>query len=244
MRTKQTVRKSTNSSSLLKILKTKIDVLNARRPSTLSTADLTQAYKTRVSLKCILPSPKVPTARKSTSTNFSTTRKPPAILQTARKSTTSSLLTISNDLPVRKTYYAKKSCTLSSINRTGTISKEPEIRRPDRRHLPGAKALKEIRHFQNTTNLLISRLPFQRLVREICQGMKVDVSFNVAALEAFQVNISSFSIFDFTKNYSLQVAAEHFLVALYENTNLCAIHARRVTIMPRDIQLAQRLRNI
>ena len=42
--------------------------------------------------------------------------------------------------------------------------------------------------------------------------------------------------------FPLQEASEAYLVGLFEDTNLCAIHAKRVTIMPKDIQLARRIR--
>ena len=89
---------------------------------------------------------------------------------------------------------------------------------------PGIAALKEIRHFQKGTSLLIRKLPFQRLVREIARDFKTDLRFQQAAIEA------------------LQEASEAYLVGLFEDTNLCAIHTRRVTIMPKDIQLARRIR--
>ncbi|OAY84859.1 histone H3.2 [Ananas comosus] len=75
-----------------------------------------------------------------------------------------------------------------------------------------------------STELLIRKLPFQRLVREIAQDFKTDLRFQSSAVAA------------------LQEAAEAYLVGLFEDTNLCAIHAKRVTIMPKDIQLARRIR--
>ena len=93
-----------------------------------------------------------------------------------------------------------------------------------RRFRPGTVALREIRRYQKGTELLIRKLPFQRLVREVAQDFKPDLRFQVSAIMA------------------LQEAAESFLVSVLEDTNLCAIHAKRVTIMPKDIQLAQRLR--
>ena len=92
------------------------------------------------------------------------------------------------------------------------------------RYRPGRLALQEIRHYQKCTNLLIRKLPFQRLIRELAQKFKVDVRFRSSALMA------------------LQEAAEAYLVRLFEDTNLCAIHAKRVTIMPKDIQLVRRIR--
>ena len=93
-----------------------------------------------------------------------------------------------------------------------------------RRHRPGMRALKEIRRFQKSTELLIRKLPFQRLVREIAMDFTTDVRFQSTAFLA------------------LQEAAEAYLVGLFEDTNLCAIHAKRVTIMPKDIHLARRIR--
>lgn len=93
-----------------------------------------------------------------------------------------------------------------------------------RKFRPGTVALREIRRYQKTTELLIRRLPFQRLVREIAQDFKDDLRFQGEALQA------------------LQESAEAYLTGLFEDTNLCAIHAKRVTIMPKDVHLAQRIR--
>ena len=92
------------------------------------------------------------------------------------------------------------------------------------RFRPGTNALREIRRYQKSTAMLIPKLPFQRLVREIAQDFRTDLRFQASALAA------------------LQEASEAYLVGLFEDTNLCAIHARRVTIMPKDIQLARRIR--
>jgi histone H3 len=92
------------------------------------------------------------------------------------------------------------------------------------RFRPGTVALREIRRFQKSTELLIRKLPFQRLVREIASEFKTDLRFQSSAVLA------------------LQEASEAYLVGLFEDTNLAAIHARRVTIMPKDLQLARRIR--
>ena len=97
------------------------------------------------------------------------------------------------------------------------------VKKPHR-FRPGTVALREIRRYQKTTDLLIQKLPFQRLVREIAQDIKEDIRFQSTALLA------------------IQEASEAYLVGLFEDTNLCAIHARRVTIMPKDIQLVRRIR--
>ena len=91
------------------------------------------------------------------------------------------------------------------------------------RYRPGTVALREIRRYQKTTELLIRKLPFSRLVREIAQDFKTNLRFQAQAIGA------------------LQEAAEAYLIGLFEDTNLCAIHAKRVTIMPKDIQLAHRI---
>ena len=97
------------------------------------------------------------------------------------------------------------------------------VKKPQR-YRPGTVALREIRKYQKGTQLLIRKLPFQRLVREIAQDFGKDLRFQSAAVGA------------------LQEATEAYIVGLFEDTNLCAIHAKRVTIMPKDIQLARRIR--
>lgn len=99
------------------------------------------------------------------------------------------------------------------------------------RFRPGTVALREIRKFQRSTDLLIRKLPFQRLVREIAQDK------TIGSLGQFQP-----LRFQATAILALQEAAEAYLVNLFEDTNLCAIHAKRVTIMPKDMQLAIRIR--
>ena len=97
------------------------------------------------------------------------------------------------------------------------------VKKPHR-YRPGTVALREIRRYQKSTELLIRKLPFQRLVREIAQDFKTDLRFQSSAVLA------------------LQEASEAYLVGLFEDINLFAIHAKRVTIMPKDIQLARRIR--
>jgi histone H3 len=92
------------------------------------------------------------------------------------------------------------------------------------RFRPGTVALREIRRYQKSTELLIRKLPFQRLVREIAQDFKTDLRFQASSIAA------------------LQEASEAYLVGLMEDTNLMAIHAKRVTIMPKDMQMSRRIR--
>ena len=99
------------------------------------------------------------------------------------------------------------------------------------RYRPGTVALKQIRQYQKSTDLLIRKLPFQRLVREIaCDS------------EVIKSPLCGKVMFQSAEIMALQEAAEAYLVGLFEDTNLCAIHAKRVTIMPKDIQLARRIR--
>ena len=101
---------------------------------------------------------------------------------------------------------------------------EMGIKKPHR-YRPGTVALREIRKFQKSTDLLIRKLPFQRVVREIAGEFKSDLRFHSQAVLALQ-----------------EAAEAYYLVGLFEDTNLCAIHAKRVTIMPKDMQLTRRIR--
>jgi len=100
--------------------------------------------------------------------------------------------------------------------------KSEGVKKPHR-YRPGTVALREIRRYQKSTALLIPRAPFARLVREIAQDFKADTRFQQSALMA------------------LQEAAEAKMVEKFEYANLNAIHAKRVTIMPRDMQLVTRI---
>ena len=131
--------------------------------------------------------------------------------------------------PTPKKHYTSegKTASVSSIRAQQEIQRVKQstgaIKKPHR-YRPGIRALMEIRRYQKTTKLLIRKLPFQRLIREIAQDCKSDLHFQSSAIMA------------------LQEATEAFLISLFEDTNLCAIHAKRVTIMPKDIQLARRIR--
>lgn len=93
-----------------------------------------------------------------------------------------------------------------------------------RRYRPGVRALREIRKFQRSSDLLIKKLPFQRLVRSIAEDNYTGLRFQSTAVLA------------------LQEAAEAYLTDLFVDTNLCAIHAKRVTITVKDMRLARRIR--
>ncbi len=108
----------------------------------------------------------------------------------------------------------------------------------------------EIRRYQKSTELLIRKLPFQRLVREIAQEFKTDLRFQGSAVlaiqEAAEVRAGTGRVCaracDDDRYRPLTPSPQAYLVGLFEDTNLCAIHAKRVTIAPRDIHIARRLR--
>ena len=108
----------------------------------------------------------------------------------------------------------RQNLTNKMLQKTLKIARGPKtggIKKPSR-YRPGTVALREIRRYQKSTELLIRKLPFNRLVREIAQDFKTDLQFQA------------------------------YLVGLFEDTNLCAIHAKRVSIFPKDLQLAHHIR--
>ncbi|RMY37985.1 hypothetical protein D0866_02914 [Hortaea werneckii] len=126
--------------------------------------------------------------------------------QTARKS-------VGGKAPTRTPLGSEPNATL----------RKSKAKKP-RRYKPGTAALREIRRYQKSTDLLIRKLPFQRVVREIAEDIKAGFRFQSSAIGA------------------LQEAVEAYLVSMLEDTNECAIHAKRVTIQRKDMQLACRLR--
>lgn len=110
------------------------------------------------------------------------------------------------------------------INRKGS-KLQPKLKKTDRRKKPGVIALREIRYYQNCTQFLLRKRPFMRLVKEVSQSMAIDTHlWQAQAILA------------------LQEAAESYMVRLFEHSNLAAIHANRVTILPRDIQFIRRIK--
>ncbi|ETO16526.1 hypothetical protein RFI_20813, partial [Reticulomyxa filosa] len=120
--------------------------------------------------------------------------------QTARKSTGGKAPRKQLATKVKKNFFAAR----KSAPTAGGIKKP-------HRYRPGTVALREIRKYQKSTELLIRKLPFQRFVRDIAQEYKQDLRFQSSAIMA------------------LQEATEAYLVSLFEDTNLCAIHAKRIS---------------
>jgi len=99
----------------------------------------------------------------------------------------------------------------------------PGEKRPYR-HKAGSVAKREIKRYQKTTNLLIPKASFERMVREVSETLKKGMRFTSTAIEA------------------VQTSAEDYLVKLFEDASLCAAHGKRVTVMDKDIYLARRIR--
>ena len=119
----------------------------------------------------------------------------------------------------------------NEVNNTIKVGQKAPCKQPatggvkkPHRYKPGTVALREIRRYQKSTELLCRKLPVARLIREIAQGYKADLRFQTMAIAA------------------LHEAMEIYAVDLMRDTNLCAIHAKRVMIMPKDMQLARRIR--
>ena len=120
-----------------------------------------------------------------------------------------------------------------AASRTTKTSKNIAIKAPHKppsqqlkqrgRFRPGTVALREICWYHKSTELLIRRAPFQWVIYEIMRGIRNDLRIQAAVVQG------------------LQEAAEAYLVGLFKDSNLCAIHAKQVTIMPRDVQLARRI---
>ena len=108
------------------------------------------------------------------------------------------------------------------------------VKKPHR-YRPGTVALREIRRYQKSVELLIRKAPFLRLAREVMQDKTVNRTIDDSKSKTVERVTGASAL-------AMQEASEAYLVGVFEDTNLCAIHAKRVTIMPKDIQLARRIR--
>lgn len=121
---------------------------------------------------------------------------------------------------------APRKSIAAKVVRKAPKKKAPEaggVKKPHR-YRPGTVALREIRRYQKQTGLLLRKLPFSRLVREVARDYKTDLRFQAAAILA------------------LQEASEAYLIGLFEDGQRAAIHARRVTLQNKDLALAQQIR--
>ncbi|PCG98157.1 Histone-fold [Penicillium occitanis (nom. inval.)] len=166
--------------------------------------------------------------------------------QAEGETTSSPIASPRSPTTARKTKVKSPTATKTAPKTTNRVTKRPAGKAPRpsniqpgdptptgkrRRYKPGTVALKEIRKYQRSFDLLISKLPFARLVREV-------------ALDLLPAEVGAELRWQSHAIMALQEAAEAFLVHLFEDTNLCAIHAKRVTIMQKDIQLARRIRGM
>ena len=131
---------------------------------------------------------------------------------------------VSND--TESSTVAKKTFVRKSVPKgVGGVKRAPTNSQPSKkRYRPGTLAIREIRQFQRSTDTLIKRMPFIRVVKEIMQDMNPEKRLQNTAASA------------------LLEASEYFIVGLFSDANLCAIHANRVTLLPKDVQLARRIR--
>ncbi len=123
------------------------------------------------------------------------------------------------------------SSELDGVSERRPSQKQPGSKKKPRskkKYKPGTKALQEIRKYQRTTDLLLRKLPFARLVREI--------GHHHTPKKSSEYRWQAQAIL------ALQEAAESYLIHLFEDANLAAIHSKRVTVMTKDIQLARRIR--
>jgi histone H3 len=143
---------------------------------------------------------------------------------TARKSTGGGVKKPRKQIPLPSKSKLQTKSAKKTVPVTHSMVNSGGIKKPHR-FKPGTVAIREIRRYQRGTDLLLRKMPFQRIVRDITLGFaKSDMRYRASALEA------------------LQHSAEAYIVGVFEDTQLCAIHAKRVTIMVRDIQLARRIR--
>ena len=126
-------------------------------------------------------------------------------------------------------YVGGKGKTLATKGRRRQRKSTGGVKKPHR-YRPGTVALREIRRYQKGVELLIPKLRFSKLCREVLQ----DMGKEVFGKPDWRMTLSSLM--------ANQEAAEAYLVGLFEDTNLCAIHAKRVTVMPKDMQLTRRIR--
>ena len=105
-----------------------------------------------------------------------------------------------------------------------TAPAEGGVKQKKTRFKPGTVALREVKKYQRSTSLVLPKAPFQRLVREIAQSYDHELRFQRHALQA------------------VQEASEAYIVSLFEDANLCCLHAKRQTLYNKDIRLARRIR--
>lgn len=138
------------------------------------------------------------------------------------KRTQNTYMVRTKQTPRRVDVHAKPKAVSKQVARKAVLQQATTPKK--RAYRPGALALREVRRYQRSTELLIPRAPFRRLVREITQGFRADFRMQSGAIAA------------------LQESGEAYLTRTFEDAQLCAQHARRSTLMPRDLRLTMRIR--
>ena len=133
-------------------------------------------------------------------------------------------------VPKRKSQAPNSKRKSRSLNQAESKNKTQGKKNLQGRFRPGAKALNSIRKYQKVPGLLLRKLPFQRLVREICEQLK-NSNLNPDPMR-WQPNALQ----------ALQSVTEDYSVSLIEDSYLCTLHGRRVTLMAKDLRLARRIR--
>jgi histone H3 len=128
------------------------------------------------------------------------------------------------------------------------MTNRPDRYIPKRKYRRGTQSLREIRKYQKSTELLIPKAPMWRLVKELISEYRTDFRVTAPALEAIRVSVGItnyvviFLALTLTRWCLLQEGTEAYLVGLLDDSNLLALHRKRVTITARDMQLARRIR--
>lgn len=126
--------------------------------------------------------------------------------------------------PLANNSFSSQNRSILRTKRRSSTTYESEVKKRKRRK-PGQVAIKQIAFYQKTANLLLPKLSFQRIVREIVQSVTPDeYKWSPNALEA------------------LQTSTEAYLTAVFEDTNKAAIHGKRVTIRPEDMHFIRDIR--
>ncbi|XP_063597042.1 uncharacterized protein LOC134773598 [Penaeus indicus] len=130
----------------------------------------------------------------------------------------------SKDTPRTASQSRKRRKHVGVYSRRSVQEGNKSPKKKQKRFRPGTVALREIRYYQKGGNTLVPKLAFSRLIREILQSIQPDLRIQSLALAA------------------LQEAAEAYVISIMELANLCSIHAKRVTLYPKDIRLVRRIR--
>ncbi|KAM0688019.1 hypothetical protein COBT_000722 [Conglomerata obtusa] len=118
----------------------------------------------------------------------------------------------------------RKQLTTKAARKTATTDVPSQAGKTTRKFKPGAVAIREIRKYQKTTEMLLRRLPFQRFCREVASKYKPDCRFKLETLSAVQESM------------------ENFLTNVFEEANMCVKHCNRVTLMPKDLKLVYKMK--